>query len=141
MEPIDESDLDLKAKIGGNIEGQLSREEKITPLKVEQETPQEVISAEKDNSYGKILSKVQTQVTNEVDQNMVIADAQIGSQKIDAESRVQHLVDIAGQKGIVHAVKVAQHMDDNYTLDTFHDQMLVDEFHDALVKKGMIKEL
>jgi hypothetical protein len=32
-------------------------------------------------------------------------------------------------------------MQDNYVLDTFHDRMLADDLHDALVKKGMIKEL
>ena len=60
---------------------------------------------------------------------------------MDAETQIQHLVDLAQQKGIMHAVKVARHMEDNYILDTFHDKMLADELHDALIKKGMIKEM
>lgn len=141
MEPIEESDLDLKAKIVNNIEGGLPEKEKPFSANVEKEVSQEIVAAEKDDSYGRILSKVQAQAIDEVDQDAVAGDAEIGSKQIDAESQVQHLIDIAGQKGVVHAVKVAQHMEDNYTLDTFHDRMLSDEFHDALVKKGMIKEL
>ena len=140
LEPIDDSDMDLEGKLkrGGT---DFSREDQAPLTAIEKEIPQEISAAEKDDSYGKILSKVQTQATDEVDQVSVAADAQVGAAKMDAQSQVQHLVDIAGQKGVVHAVKVAQHMQDNYILDTFHDQMLADELHDALVKKGMIKEL
>jgi hypothetical protein len=140
LEPIEEGDLDLEGKLKkGDVD---FSGEKGAPLEaVEREVPQEISAAEKDDSYGKILSKVQTVATDEIDLNAVAADAQTGSQKIDAESQVSHLVDIAGMKGVVHAVKVAQQMEDNYVLDTFHDRMLADELHDALLAKGMIKEL
>lgn len=141
LEPIEESDLDLEGKIKHGKEGTFSPQEMPAISRVEREIPQEISAAEKDDSYGKILSKVQTVATDEIDQNAVATDAQLGSQKMDAESQIQHLIDIAGQKGVVHAVKVAQHMQDNYILDTFHDKMLGDELHDALVAKGMIKEL
>jgi hypothetical protein len=142
LEPIEESDLDLEGKLRqGDVEIPASEQE-ISPLaNVEQILPQEISPAEKDDSYGKILSKVQTQGNDEIDLNAVASDAQIGSQKMDADSQVQHLVDVASQKGVVHAVKVAQHMQDNYILDTFHDRLLADELHTALVAKGMIKEL
>lgn len=141
LEPIEESDLDLEGKIRqGNVETLQPGQEAVPLANVEREVAQEISSAEKDDSYGKILSKVQTTAID-VDQNAVAMDAQAGSQKIDAESQVQHLVDIAGQKGVVHAVKVAQHMQDNYVLDTFHDRMLATELHDALVAKGLIKEI
>jgi hypothetical protein len=140
LEPIEESDLDLEGKLKRGS-SDFSREETAPFATVEKESSAEIISAEKDDSYGKILSKVQSQSTDEIDQVAVVSDAQAGSQKIDTQSQVQHLVDIAGQKGVVHAVKVAQHMQDNYVLDTFHDRMLSDELHDALVQKGMIKEL
>lgn len=140
LEPIEESDMDLEGKLKRGS-SDFSRQETAPFETVEREVPQEISAAEKDDSYGKILSKVQSPTTDEVDQKVVASDAQVGFEKMDAESQVQHLVDIAGQKGVVHAVKVAQHMQDNYILDTFHDRMLSDELHDALVAKGIIKEL
>lgn len=140
LEPIEEGDLDLEGKLKhGSVDS--STEQQQTFAEVEKEAPQEISAAEKDDSYGKILAKVQTQSTDEIDQAVVAFDAQEGAAKIDAESQVQHLVDIASQKGVVHAVKVAQHMQDNYILDTFHDKMLGEELHSALLAKGMIKEI
>jgi hypothetical protein len=141
LEPIEESDLDMEGKIlRGTTDSSF---EKAAPFAdVEREIPQEMGAVEKDEAYGKILSKVQAPTDDGVlDQSAVADDAKTGSQKIDAESQVSHLIDIAGQKGVIHAVKVAQHMEDNFVLDTFHDRMLADELHDALLKKGMIKEL
>lgn len=139
LEPIEENDLDLEGKLRGvAMENPV---EQAKPFAVEREVPQEISVAEKDDSYGKILSKVQTQATDEVDMDAVASDAQVGAQKIDAETQVQHLVDIAQQKGVIHAVKVAQHMQDNFVLDTFHDRLLGEQLHDALLKNGMIKEL
>jgi hypothetical protein len=137
LEPIDEKDL----KGVGQENVDFSREDVARITKIEQEIPQEIVAAEKDDSYGKILSKVQAQDDSIADQNAIASDALVGSQKIDADSQVQHLVDIAGQKGVIHAVKVAQHMQDNYVLDTFHDKLLSEELHAALLQKGLIKEL
>jgi hypothetical protein len=140
LEPIEESDLDLEGKLKrGSVDSSI--EESAPFAEIEKEIPQEISAAEKDDSYGKILAQVQTQSTDEIDQTVVAFDAQEGAAKIDAESQVQHLVDIASQKGVVHAVKVAQHMQDNYVLDTFHDKMLGEELHSALLAKGMIKEI
>ncbi|EKE25484.1 MAG: hypothetical protein ACD_5C00142G0005 [uncultured bacterium] len=138
LEPIEEKDLDLEGRLRRADSGNSFEQESIH--QVEREVPQEISAAEKDDSYGKILSKVQTQ-NDDIDFSTVVSDAQSGAAKIDAETQVQHLVDLASQKGVVHAVKVAQHMQDNYILDTFHDRMLGQELHDALVKKGMIKEI
>jgi hypothetical protein len=142
LEPIEESDMDMEAKIkrGSSIDS-FKGEQESPFAQVEQEAPREISSAEKDDAYGKILSKVQTTPTDEIDQAVVADDAKTGAEKMDAESQISHLIDIAGQKGVIHAVKVAQHMQDNYILDTFHDRMLADELHDALLQKGMIKEL
>ncbi|EKD46474.1 MAG: hypothetical protein ACD_67C00225G0002 [uncultured bacterium] len=140
LEPIEESDLDMEGKIKRGVTGS-SLEQQVPFAEVEREVPQEISAAEKDDTYGKILSKVQVQSDDVFDQAVVADDAKVGAQKIDAESQISHLIDIAGQKGVIHAVKVAQHMQDNYVLDTFHDRMLAEELHDALVKKGMIKEL
>lgn len=143
LEPIEESDLDLEGKIKrGSVEGG-AREKIGAPFTdVEKEVPQEISAAEKDGAYGKILSKVQTgDDDKQIDPNAIANDAAAGAQKTDAESQIVHLIEIAGQKGVVHAVKVAQHMQDNYILDTFHDRMLADDLHDALVARGMLKEL
>lgn len=138
LEPIEESDLDMEGKMRrGETAGHVEQE----PIfQVEQEKPQEISLAEKDDAYGKILSKVQAPI-DDIDQSSVTDDAKIGANLVDAESQVKHLIEIAGQKGVVHAVKVAQHMQDNYILDTFHDKMLAEELHDALLKNGMIKEI
>ena len=140
LEPIEEKDLDLESKLKYGETGFSATKEDIPSQKIEKETPQEISAGEKDDAYNKILSKVQTQ-TEENNDAAVANDAKTGAQKMDAESQVQHLIDIAQQKGVVHAVKVARHMEDNYVLDTFHDKMLADELHDSLVKKGMIKEI
>jgi hypothetical protein len=139
LEPIEESDLDLKGKLTqGGLE---NRVEEKPELNVEREQPLEVSAAERDSAYGNILSKVQSQQTDDSSNDDIASDAQIGAQKTDAESQVQHLVDVAMQKGVVHAVKVARHMEDNYILDTFHDKLLADELHNALVNKGLVEEL
>lgn len=140
LEPIEERDLDLEGKLRRPDMG-ISAEQEKNPYYVETETPQEISAAEKDDSYVKILSKVQTEQAEDVDYGMVASDAQDAHTKMDAETQVQHLVDLASQKGVIHAVKVAKHMQDNYVLDTFHDRMLGEELHDALVKKGLIKEI
>jgi phage terminase small subunit len=139
LEPIEESDMNFEEKLKSQGEGQ--EQEISANFEIEKEKPQEIVAAEKDSAYGKILSKVQTQSDDVLDQNVIVDDAKMGAQMIDAESQVRHLIDIAGQKGVVHAVKVAQHMQDNYVLDTFHDRMLSEELHDALISKGMIKEI
>ncbi len=140
LEPIEEKDLDLEGKLKKGLGGNFSAPEAPT-FGVEREAPTEISSAEKDSAYGKILAKVQTQTDNTTDQTDVSQDAQVVSQKTNAQSQVSHLVDLASQKGVVHAVKVARHLEDNYVLDTFHDKLLGQELHDALVAKGMIKEL
>jgi len=139
LEPIEESDLDLERKLkqGGLENPQLPEQ---PAAAVEKEQPQEISAAEKDSAYGTILSKVQSQPADDQAQD-VATDAQAVFQKTDSQSQVQHLVDLAMQKGVPHAVNVARHMEDYYVLDTFHDKLLADELHDALVAKGLITEL
>ena len=140
LEPIEESDLDMESKMKKGFTKENHQE--FAPISdVEREKPQEISASEKDNAYNKILSKVQTQNDYKTSQNEVANDAEAGAQKMDAETQIQHLVDLAQQKGVLHAVKVARHMEDNYILDTFHDRMLAEELHNALVEKGMIKEI
>jgi hypothetical protein len=141
LEPIEESDLDLESRIKRSdvsMGGAESKEKPFFP--VEQEKTVEVSSAEKDTAYGNILAKVQSNAADDIDEMQVSSDAKDAAGKTDAETQIQHLVDIAMQKGVAHAVKVARHMEDNYVLDSFHDRLLADELHDALIKKGLLGE-
>jgi hypothetical protein len=141
LEPIEESDLDLEGKLKrGTVEG-VFHDKEVPAFAVEKESPVEISAAEKDGAYGTILSKVQIKQNDEIDPSAVALDAELGSKLTTADSQVSHLIDIAQQKGVVHAVKVARHMEDNYILDTFHDKLLAEELHAALLSKGMIKEL
>jgi hypothetical protein len=140
IEPIEEKDLDLEAKFKGKaeipLEGNLSE-----AVKVEKEPASELTPTEKDSAYNKILAKVQQSSQMTVDPGAVASDAASVYQKSDSEGQIQNLVDLAMAKGVVHSVKVAQHLEDNYVLDMFHDKLLSDELHGALLKKGLIKEI
>lgn len=142
LEPIEENDIDLEGKFKGKKieEGRIAKPEEPV-FDIEKETFQETVAAEKDDAYGKILSKVQAQPQTDASHDELKEDAENVYQKTDAESQIRHLVDIALIKGVVHAVKVARHLEDNYVLDMFHDRLIADELHDALVKKGLIKEI
>ena len=139
LEPIEEKDLNPEGKLGKVT----PPEKKVEggPAAVEKEVSQEIGAAEKENAYTKILSRIQAQQQPVISSEEIGTDAKSVSQKTDAESQIQHLVDLALAKGVVHAVKVARHLEDNYVLDVFHDRLLADELHEALVKKGLIKEL
>jgi len=150
QEPIEESNSsaenksspDEKKEISKEIpESTIQKEIPSVPEKIEKEAPGEFSSVEKDSSYGKILSKVKNPPNSQSNDEEVKMDAQNASQQNDAESQVQHLVDVAMNKGVVHAVKAAKHLEDNYVLDMFHDKLLADELHDALLKKGLIKQV
>ena len=92
---------------------------------------------------NKILSKASSQKTeDEVSgAEKIELDAQVADTKMDTESKVKHLIELAQNKSISYAVKVARHMEDNYVLDELHDKMLGEELYKALLKKGMINKI
>lgn len=137
----DES-LDFENKPEGTgLEASFQKPEE-SIFKIEKETSKEIIASEKDAAYNKILAKIKKPAGDEdAAQEEVKLDAEKFFDQTDAESQVQYLIDIAFNKNVVHAVKVARHLEDNYVLDMFHDKMLADELHDALVQKGLIKEI
>lgn len=137
LEPIDERDLNLENKF--KFPGKETGSQEKDVFRVEKETPREIVGAEKDNAYQDVLAKIKTDDGTQVDPIAVANDA-AHLNTVDPQTHVQHLVEIALQKGMVHAVKVARHMDDNYILDMFHDRLLSDQLHEALLKKGVIKE-
>lgn len=147
LEPIEDADLNLKNKFLGDAEKIAAGEEKKEiGKKVEtlefgsEKAPEKKEGAvEKEAAYSKILSKVKTPTAPADDS--IADDAKSTSAERSAEAKIERLVQLATQKGVIHAVKVARHLDDNYTLDEFHDRLMAEELHDALVKKGLIKEL
>lgn len=148
LEPIEEGDVDLASKFGNKARSIETEKSAVTKPEVKLEAPvvpekaveRKEGSAEKEASYAKILSKSPAQSPAASDED-VKKDAQSVSLEQDAESKVNNLIGLAQNKGLVHAVKVAKHFEDNYVLDEFHDRLLADELHDALVKKGIIKDL
>ena len=144
LEPIEESDLDLEKKFAGDKSaGVESQEAKIEAVhSIEGAVERKEGAAEKESAYSKILAKMSLQKTVTPTSDADVAtDAAVTNSGIDAESKVTNLVQLAQAKGIPHAVKVARHLEDNYALDEFHDRLLGEELHNALVAKGMIKEM
>lgn len=141
LEPIEEGDLNLKEKFtgGGKVESVLAKKNEETISAPEKMERKEGV-AEREATYAKILSKVPATNQN-AHADDVATDAASVNDGIDAESKIENLIKIAENKSIAHAVKVARHMEDNYILDEFHDRMLGEELHNALVAKGMIKEI
>ena len=142
LEPLNENDLNLAGKFG-HIEKKQKSEielEKKIEHSEKKEIANEIISAEKDLAYQKILSKTK-KVSNDDndDSNLVKSDAEKISKEMDTESQIKNLVDLAMTKSVVYAVKVARHLDDNYILDKLHDSLLAEELHKSLLEKGLIK--
>lgn len=146
LEPIEEGELNLKEKFIGGAEPKekpenIGEDKKETIHSIEGAVERKEGSVEKEAAYSKILSKVASQKQEIYGAEDVSTDAETANKGMDAESKIASLVQLAQTKGIPHAVKVARHMEDNYTLDEFHDRLLGEELHNALVKKGLIKEL
>jgi len=146
LEPIEDADLNLKNKFLGESEkdgaGEAKKEtgKKVETLDFSEKAPERKEGAvEKEAAYSKILSKVKKPMAP-ADES-IASDAESASVESGAEAKIEKLVQLATQKGVIHAVKVARHLDDNYTLDEFHDRLMAEDFHDALVQKGLIREL
>jgi len=141
LEPIEEKDLDLKNKFEDKIKsGSVSEKESVETLATpEIKAERKEGTIEKGDTYSKIISKVKTM--HPADDESVPADAKKVSTEQESENKIEKLIQLAMQKGVVHAVKVARHLQDNYALDELHDRLLSDELHDALVKNDLIKEV
>ena len=133
-EQISPEHVSLEKRFGvqDNQSVQNTVEQEIMP-----ENVQETIAAQNDNVYAQILSKVQSQP--HTDHASVTQDASALHQISDRESQVSHLLDLAMTKGVVHAVKVAQQVEDYYVLDQLHDRMRAEDFHQALIARGLIE--
>ena len=144
LEPIQKGDLNLKDKFLGKIEAseknlpQEKSEKESGEIKFAPEKSREGATEKKDETYSKILSQVTAY--KPADTENLEKDAEIVSAEKEAEAKVVKLVGLAKEKGVIYAVKVARRVEDNYTLDEFHDR-LANEFQAALLKEGLIKEI
>lgn len=141
LEPIDENNLNnQKESAIGNVGNSVFKEDE-NLFKIEKEVSLEKSEAEKDSAYLQIMSKFSNISNLSVSDDDISNDAKNVSQEVDAQSKINHLVNLAVLKGVPHAVKVARHFEDNYVLDAFHDKLMADELHDALVEKGLLKNI
>lgn len=54
-------------------------------------------------------------------------------QSLDDKKKIENLLNLARQKGVVYAVKVARHMDP-YLLDVFHDRLAQEGHYKSFLK-------
>lgn len=93
--------------------------------------------------YSEILSKVAPPTSGSKSDDDgsgdIVFDAKHIGNMTDEESKVQKLIDLAGTKGVAHAVKVARSLKDYYALDRMHDE-LTDKLYQGLLEKGLIEK-
>jgi hypothetical protein len=144
LEPIRKEDLNLKDKFAGKTENpeksspKGNREKESGEIKYAPEKNQEDLAEKKEETYSKILSQVTSY--KPADTEDLAEDAQKVNAEKEVEAKITKLVGLAKEKGVIYAVKVARKVEDNYTLDEFHDRLAY-KFHAALVKEGLIKEI
>ncbi|KKP33218.1 MAG: hypothetical protein A2312_00795 [Candidatus Staskawiczbacteria bacterium RIFOXYB2_FULL_32_9] len=96
---------------------------------------------EKNEYKEKEISKEEQIVKDEIRRELDLMDLDENLKKesenkskqiqfLGEEEKIKHLLDIAKQKGVVFALKVANNMNDPYVLDIFHD---------VLVREGLWK--
>ncbi len=117
-------------------EAALVLEQKDLPGNPEGEKGSEKKQEEKTGQLAEILSKAGPVFGPTGSAGSATDDARNLSLLADIESQVTRLLDLATQKGIPHAVHVAQKMKNYYLLDRMHDEM-VDKFYQGLVEKGL----
>lgn len=107
------------------------------PVGAENEKWAEGRQEKETNQFTEILNKAVPALGTTGSAGNATDDARNLSLLADIESQVTRLLDLATQKGIPHAVHVAQKMKNYYLLDRMHDEM-VDKFYQGLVEKGLV---
>lgn len=59
----------------------------------------------------------------------------------DVEQQIDKLVKLAIQKDPFTAMKVAKSLDENYILDRTHDELVEEKTREALINKGLLKNI
>lgn len=66
-------------------------------------------------------------------------EASKGVQRLEflgQKEKIEHLLKIAHEKGVLTAVQMAKEMNDPYLLDVFHDLMAKEGFYKSFIKKS-----
>lgn len=104
----------------------------------EKEAPRESRPEQAEGKYEEILSKVAApQAASAHSDADVATDAKSIGATLDEAGKIQKLLDLAGARGVVYAVRVARSLDDYYALDTMHDE-LADKLYAGLLERGLI---
>ncbi len=137
LRPIGElpdTPVSLKESSGKAIPSQISESPSVG---AESERGTEWKREKETNQFAEILNKAVPVLGTAGSAGNATDDARNLSLLADIESQVTRLLDLATQKGIPHAVHVAQKMKNYYLLDRMHDEM-VDKFYQGLVEKGLV---
>lgn len=158
LEPVEDKDVDLESKFGLGNEGKtetpapkegekkkvinLESVKTIEPVEKKVEAQKEISKTEREQAYQKIVQAAQKAADDKnVIKEEVGVDAKTVYEEQDVKQKIEKLLNLAMDKGVFHAVEVARYIDDNYVLDELHDRLNLEEFHNALVQKGLLKEI
>jgi hypothetical protein len=103
-----------------------------------EKTPEET-GEQKAHQLAEILSQARPSLGASSASGSATDDARNLSLLADVESQVTRLLDLAINKGIPHAVHVAEKMKSYYLLDRMHDEM-IEKFYQGLAEKGLVKK-
>lgn len=59
----------------------------------------------------------------------------------DPAQQIEKIIQLATTRDPYYAVKVAQHLDDNYILNEVHDGLVEDKVRLELIKRGLLEEI
>lgn len=105
----------------------------------------EAVTEKTEGKYNELLAKVVPKKSatpsddKPVDEEVVKLDARHIGAMTDEDGKVQKLVDLAGTKGVAHAVRVARSLKDYYALDRMHDE-LANRLYQGLLERGLIEQ-
>jgi flagellar motility protein MotE (MotC chaperone) len=99
---------------------------------------QEKSTEAKEISQGKIVSEELKREIEmmELDEDLKVQAAEKAKkiQLLGEEEKIDHLLKLAQEKGVVFAVKVAKSMNDPYILDTLHDILAREGYYQKFIK-------
>lgn len=104
-----------------------------SPEAVELKEAGEVKEASPEKDLAQLKQELEaTEVDDHLHQSAQ-ASAQT-AQALQDEEKIQHLLSLAKDKGVIFAVKVAQKMNDPYVLDRLHDMLAKNGYYKDLLK-------
>ncbi len=92
-------------------------------------------------SPAKTTQQSDNQKTKEDEEKHVKFHAKDVTSLQNPDDQIAKIVEIASKKNPYFAIKVAQHINNNYILDKVHDNLTVDQAREALIKKGLLEDI